>query len=350
MHIITSDFKKGFVKLRVTDPDDLWYLSHIIDPGDLVKSKTTRKIRIGDSENAKVTKKTLTLQMEAETVEFGENGNHLRINGRIREGPEDIPLDSYHAISIEEGSEFTLQKVSWLSYQKQKLTEASEKKYNYLICIFDREEALIALTQKQGYKVLVKIKGDVPKKTKTVEVKKDFQQEIIKAIDIYASRNKPESIILASPAFYKEDLMKKINSKELKEMIVLATCSDVSESSLDEVIKRPELATTLKNSRARQEKLLIDELLSEINKDNLAAYGWDEVEKAIEAGAVSKLLISDIYILETRRHGTYSIVDERMKQVDNLKGEIHIISGEFESGKRLNGLGGIAAILRYKLT
>jgi protein pelota len=38
-----------------------------------------------------------------------------------------------------------------------------------------------------------------------------------------------------------------------------------------------------------------------------------------------------------------------MKTVDNTKGDILIISSEHEAGKKLDGLGGIAAILRFKL-
>ena len=38
-----------------------------------------------------------------------------------------------------------------------------------------------------------------------------------------------------------------------------------------------------------------------------------------------------------------------MKIVDSTKGEILIISSENEAGKKLDGLGGIAAILRFKL-
>ena len=39
-----------------------------------------------------------------------------------------------------------------------------------------------------------------------------------------------------------------------------------------------------------------------------------------------------------------------MKIVDKTKGEIEIISSEHEGGKKLDGLGGIAAILRFKLS
>lgn len=345
MNIISSDFKKGFVKLRINDQDDLWYLSHLIDKGDLVKGKTTRKIKIGEGENAKSVKKTLILKIQAESVELTENS--LRVNGKIKEGPEDVPKDSYHAISLEEGSEFTLEKQKWLEYQKQKLREAGEKKYTYLICLFDREEVLFALTKKFGYDVLNKLTGDVPKKIKTVEVKTDFQQEIIKAVEAYNERYNPENIILASPAFYKEDLFKKISNSSLKKKIVLAACSDISERSLDEVMRKPELDKVLKHSRAREEQLLVEELLNEIRKNEKASYGWKEVKEAADAGAVAKLLLTDGFVRKKRIEGKFDEINECMKTVDSLKGEVHIVSSQNDSGKKLDGLGGIAAILRY---
>jgi protein pelota len=349
MNIIRSDFKKGIVKLKVTEPEDLWHLTHLIDPGDFVKGRTTRKIKIGDAENAKTAKKNYLVKIEAETIDFSTSGDVLRINGKIKEGPEEIPKDSYQAIALEEGTEFTLEKVNWLEYQKQKLKEAAEKKRNYLICIFDREDALFALTKKFGYEVILKLKGEVVKKAQVTEIKKDFQQEIIKLLETYNDRYAPENVILASPAFWKDEVFKKITSPELKKKVVLATGSDVSERSIDEVIKRPELDKVMKTSRTRQEKLLMDELLSEINKNALAVYSWEETKIAVEAGAVSKFLITDDFIQQKRSEGHYLELDELMKKVDAIKGEIFIISSKQESGKKLDGLGGVAAIIRYKL-
>ena len=349
MEIIKSDFKKGIVNLRVTTQDDLWYLSHLIEPGDFIKGKTTRKIKIGDSENAAVVRKPMTVKIEAETISLDETGSILRVNGKIKEGPHDAPLDSYQAISLDVGTEFLLEKFHWLSFQKQKLLEASQKKYNYLFCIMDREEALLALTEKSGYKILVKLLGDVPKKARKTEIAKNFYQEIIKSLDVYNARHNPEYIILASPAFYKEDLMKEIDSGELKRKIVLATSSDVSEAALHEVTKSPELARILQNNRAREEELLVEELLKQIKKDNLAAYGFKQVKEAILAGAVETLLVTDELIHQKKLAGEYPELDELMQQIDALKGEIHVLSTEFDGGRKLQGLGGIAAILRYKM-
>ena len=346
MQLITSDFKKGLIKLKVTDKDDLWYLSHLIDQGDIIRGKTTRKIKVGEGENAKSVKKTLTLSIEAETVELTETS--VRINGKVTEEIEDVPKGSYQSIALEEASEFSIEKPQWLSYQKQKVQEACEKRYDYLLCLFDREEVLFALTKKFGYEILTTLKGEVQKKAKIVEIKKDFQEEIIKTLGSYNERYKPSSIILASPAFYKEDLYQKIPQSDLKKKIVLATCSDISERSLDEVMRRPELAETLKHSRARREQILVEELLKEINKNDKAAYGWKDVEQAANSGSVLNLFLTDDFIQKKRLSGQFAEVDQCMKTIDSLQGEIHLISSESDAGKKLNGLGGIGAILRYK--
>lgn len=349
MHLIHSDFKKGTVKLRVTDSEDLWYLTHLIDSGDLLTGRTTRKIKLGDSENAKTVKKTFTVMIEAESIQLNETGTSVRVNGLIKSGPEEIPQGVYQAIELQEGEEFVLQKVHWLSYQKQKLQEATEKKYLYLLCLFDREEALFALTKKKGFKILVHLYGEAAKKRNIVEIKKDFYEEIIKVLETYDARYAPEAIILSSPAFYKEDLLKKITAPELKKKIALVTCSDISERSLDEVIKSPELEKTLQTSRARQEHLLVEELLQEISKNNLAVYGWKETKVASEAGAVRILIVTDAFIHKKKLAGEYQELDSILKYIDTLQGEVHILSSEQEAGRRVDGLGGMAALLRYKM-
>ena len=43
-------------------------------------------------------------------------------------------------------------------------------------------------------------------------------------------------------------------------------------------------------------------------------------------------------------------IDYIMRSVDNAKGDVVIVSSEHEAGKKLDGLGGIAGILRYKMS
>ncbi|MBI2666942.1 mRNA surveillance protein pelota [Candidatus Woesearchaeota archaeon] len=349
MQLIHQDLKKGKVKIKLTDPEDVWYLTSIIDPGDTITGTASRKIKIGADEHAKVTKKIFTVTLEAVEISPGSDEKSLRINGKVLHAPDFVPLGSYQAIELTMGDECVLEKTQWMSYQQQKLKEACEQRHAYLLCIFDREEAIFALTKTSGFEVLVKLQGDVTNKRTLTEVKKDFHQELISLIETYTQRYIPEKIILASPAFYKEILFQKINNVDLKKQIVLASCSDVSEAAFGEVMKRQELQTVLRESRIREEELLIDELLREINKEHLAVYGWKETQEAVFAGAVGKLLVTDNFVKKKRTEGAYAELDLILKSVDKLDGKIFLLSSNNNAGKKLDGIGGIAALLRYKI-
>jgi protein pelota len=105
----------------------------------------------------------------------------------------------------------------------------------------------------------------------------------------------------------------------------------------------------LQQDRISKEISLVEELLTEISKNNLAVYGLKDTENAVNAGAVKALLITDSLIQKSRENGKYGKIDNMMKITDSMKGSVNIISSEHEGGKKLNGLGGIGAVLRYKL-
>jgi protein pelota len=87
--------------------------------------------------------------------------------------------------------------------------------------------------------------------------------------------------------------------------------------------------------------------------DGRAWYGPREVEKATDQGAVGRgggvLLLSNALFraqdVATRRR--WVRLHDRVKEVEG--GEVRVLSSEHESGKRLDALGGIAAILTFPL-
>ncbi|MFH0868539.1 MAG: mRNA surveillance protein pelota [Candidatus Woesearchaeota archaeon] len=352
MKLIHSDFKKNIAKIKVENLDDLWYLNQIIEKNDFVKGKTLRKIKIGEEtqRKQKTVKKPVFLLIQVEKVEFSKTSNILRISGLVKEGPEDVPLDSHHTFNIEENSVISITKQKWLKFQIDKLKEASrEKQTKILICVHDREEAYFALMKKYGYQLLTTIKGNVAKKADIKKIESSFYREIISQLEEYDARYSLSKIIVASPAFWKEELMKEIKDEALKAKIILATCSSAGENAINEVLKRPETENALKQDRIAQEFKQVEELFAEISKNNLASYGLKETKNAAVAGAVKILLITDSLIQQTRTENKYEGIEETMKTVDTTKGDILIISSEHEAGKKLDGLGGIAAILRFKL-
>ena len=350
MKVIAKTLKKGEIKVLTENQDDLWYLSTIVEPGDLVKGKTIRKIKIGDSEQRKtqISKKPVFLVIEVEKTEYSPE--LLRVSGIIMQGPEDISKGSYHTFNIEINTTITLVKEKWYGYQLDKLKEATVTSIpNILIVVLDREEALFALSKRKGFEYLSSLKGDVAKKEERVSAKGGFYTEVIKKIEEYVKRHKIEYVVVASPAFWKEDLIKQIKDDDLKKKITPATCSSVDKNAINEVLKRPEVANVLRQDRSSKEIKLVDSILKEISKDGVSVYGFDEVKQAVEAGALKILLVTDKLIQDLREKEAYTALESIMKLAEQNKAEIHIINSENSGGKKLDGLGGIAGILRYKL-
>jgi len=352
MKVIHKNFKVGELKLQVSDMDDLWYLSHVIDSGDLVSGKTMRKVKVGSSENAKVVKKPVFLEIEVERVEFHKFSNSLRVSGVVRSGPEDVPRGSHHTLDVNEGTTIKIKKNRWLKFQIDRIEEACvQQGVGVLVCVIDRDTAGFALLKKYGYDYLGDVDGVVQKKDDEKRVESEFYPLVAKSLKDYVDRYSAEKVIVASPSFWKEDFMKVLKKKfpEVASSVVLATCNATGRSGVDEVLKRDEVKTVLAQDRAAKEMRFVEELLAEISKDNLAVYGFKETKAAVDAGAVKTLLVTDELIQDMRQKDKYAKLDEIMKSVEGANGSIHIISVDHDGGKKLKGLGGIGALLRYKL-
>jgi len=348
MKILRKDLKQGIVKLETQNNDDLWYLSQIISQNDLVKGKTERKVKFGGEHSTKTAKKTVTLTIEVERVEFHKYTNALRIMGKVAEETEDIPKGSYHTLNVDDNASLTITKQKWLSYQLDKLEESTKVRHDVIICIFDREEVMFVALKGYGYDILSEMKGEVQKKDDPSKISSTFYQDIISKLEEYDRRIHPTKIIVASPAFWKEYLKKHIEITKLKNKVYYASCSSVGKEAIEEILKRKEVITTIHDDRTLQEINLVDELLLSIKQEK-AAYGIAEVEKMADIGAIEKLLVSDGYIEKTQEKNNYFRVENILKRTDSIKGKVHIISSDHDGGKKLDGLGGIGAVLRYKI-
>lgn len=344
--------KKNVANIQIENLDDLWYLSQIIDQGDIVEGKTFRKIKIGISteRSSNIVKKPIYLKITVEKIEFSKTTNILRVSGPVLEGTEEVPKGSYHTFSLDQGTRFTLSKQEWLGYQIDKLNEsANTKPPKILICVLDREESYFAKLNRYGFEILLELKGSVSKKNDSHSFSGNFYDQVIKHLEEYDKRYNLERIILASPIFFKDDLMKRLSVDSLKKKIILATCSSVSRNAINEVLKRDETKQALKQERISKEIKLVDKLLNEISKEGLAEYSLNAISKIVDTGAIDTLLVTDNLIFKLRDENKFDKLEKIMKTADKLKAKLHIISSEHEGGKKLDGLGGIGAILRYKI-
>ncbi|HDN68340.1 MAG TPA: mRNA surveillance protein Pelota, partial [Methanomicrobia archaeon] len=134
--------------------------------------------------------------------------------------------------------------------------------------------------------------------------------------------------------------------------------SSVGTSGFLEVLKRGAVERLKSEERLTREVRLLDKLMQEISKEKggKAVYGKEEVWEALQFGAVETLLVSDEKLSAGEEEGEEAEeaeeerreVEKILKAVESGRGRVVVFSTEFEPGKRLNGLGGIAAVLRFR--
>jgi len=350
MKILTLDLRSGYAKLKIESPEDIWYLNQIIMPGDIVKGKTTRKIeKSGEDERSKTVKKvTLSLRLQVSKVEFVPESDSLRLLGTVIDDVEDIPKGSYHNIKVEVDSVINLEK-KFLNYQVRYLKDAENAKVeNVLICAVDRESATLALLKGHGFNVLASLEGEVEKKDKRNVKQGDFFTDLVKSFKLYDEKYSFDRIVIGCPGFWKDEISK-VLEKELSSKTVFINCSNGTEAGINEMLKLAELKKILKEERLRNEMEVVEELLAGISKDEAVVYGFGETAEAIVSGAVAKLLITNKLIKDSVEGNKFEELNRLMRLVEDTSGELHIINSEYEAGMKLDSLGSIAAILRYKI-
>jgi protein pelota len=127
--------------------------------------------------------------------------------------------------------------------------------------------------------------------------------------------------------------------------------SSAGDRGVHEVLKRGAVDDVQAETRIAREAELIDELTERMAQGVKASYGVEQVAEAAEFGAVEHLLVLDERLREERQgRGDWDVdVNEVIETVEQKGGEITVFSAEFAPGEQLKNLGGIAALLRYRL-
>jgi protein pelota len=344
MRILKKNLRddEGEIALLPESLDDLWHLQHLISRGDLVFALTHRKMpAIADKARPeKMERKTVRLGVKVEDIEFHMYSNWLRLHGIIKSG---MDVGAYHTLNIEVGTDLSILKYHWRPDLLARIDEAVAESLRprVIIALVEEGEATIGVLRQFGVQMAAEIRQGSGKGSGE-DTRAGFMRDVAQAIDTTAKEG--AEVILAGPGFTKEDLKKLIDSSlpDLAKRIAMDDTSSIGRSGFQEVLRRGAVKSVLESSRIAREAKLIEDLFREIATDGKAAYGIKEVETAKNYGAIEKLLVLD----ELARRGK---VDEIMREVADARGKVVIFSSEFEPGDRLRSLGGVAAILRFKI-
>ncbi len=350
MKIISSDYKKGFVKLLITSNEDLWELYKIINPKDLVVSKTTRLVKKEDSKEGK--RKPMTLKIMVEKTAW--TGNELRVLGVIVEGPEDVPKGAHHSITLTLGSQLKLIKERWNPYERSVINRSTKTEEKaIIITLLDSKDNHHAVLKGLKIKHISSESSRLPRKDMPnydLELRKFYDKTINQSINLM-NAYKAEAIIFAGPGFAPEEIKKRMEEThpELLKKCYFTKASSVSKPGVNELIKGGFIKKIRKESRIAKETELLKEFFLRLRKEKLISYGFKDVKYALENGAGNVLLLSEELIREYKLRKEFKKIEDLLYIAEQNKTKIEFISNSHELGKQFHKIGGIALLLRYEV-
>ena len=269
----------------------------------------------------------------------------------------------------------------------------------YGLIVADKNSAAIGYLQGNSVKTAFTLESNVPGKTRAggqsaqrfarlrKQMLKSFLQEIAdKAKSAFMDKARDGDllgIIIGGPGFVKDKLVDDgyIHQELEDEIVAVESLNYSGEEALEELVSKAEDA--IEDSQVIREKNLVNEFFTNLKEENgKSEYGVEPVKKALKMGAVDTLLISedaDMYeatykcpnghekqIFEQEARISDSVeCDECNEQMDieeisdlidafgekaeEMSSELEIISDGHEEGQRLLNMGGVAAILRYRI-
>ena len=360
----------GSVTLYPEEPEDMWHAYNLIMQGDHLTASAIRKL-VTESSTGSVsaTRVHTTLTICVEKIDFDPPSATLHLNGRVVRENKYVKMGQYHTLDLELNRNFTVTKNydGWDSVAMQVVKDACDPAEKAEIGAVVMHEGLANICLVTEFMTVLRQRIDVsiPRKRRgdTTNAREKGTEKFYDAVYQAILRHLPvenlQVILLASPGFIAEGLKNYImtTATRTSEAVVLKSrskfvvthCSSGHLHALNELLKSPALQTKISSTRFIKESRAMDAFYDMITADeNRAWYGVKVVEKAVEKCAVQTLLVSNTLfrsqkIAERRRY---------VSMVDTVKehgGEVLVLSSVHESGIRLDGLGGVAAILTFPL-
>jgi peptide chain release factor subunit 1 len=290
-------------------------------------------------------------------------------------------------------------------FHTEHLQELLREKETYGILLIDSSAAALATLQGRRLEIVREVTSGVPGKTRAggqsarryERLREMRLQEYFRRVGGHANETflpieNFKGLILAGPGPTKYDFEKGdyLNYMLKEKVIDVIDTAYVDEQGVKEVVgKAPEI---MRKIRYIEEKQLMQQFLYEIGHDTgKVTYGEEEVRRALEAGVVRTLLLSeglDITRVKVKCNAcsyeeqhtmksqmltsfeqslsgkpcpkckapalgiaeTQDLIENFAQLAEYANTDVEIISGETEEGQMLkNSFGGIAAILRFRL-
>ena len=223
------------------------------------------------------------------------------------------------------------------------------------LLVMDRKEATIGMLEGKRIETLQKMTSGIPSKVRaggqssqrfhriTEGLTKEFYKRIAEEMKkIFFDMPKLQGILIGGPIPTKDEFLdgNYLTSQLNKKVIGRIDIGDSDESGLKELVEKSR--DILANQEIVYEKKLLEKFFEGLGKTpDLVAYKEDKIRKALESGAVAILILS--------KSTDKKIAKELKEKAESIGSEIEIVSEETEEGIQFKNLGGMGAMLRFRI-
>ncbi|MCJ1371146.1 Translation factor pelota [Loxospora ochrophaea] len=372
----------GSITLYPEDPEDMWHAYNLLSPGDQLRASALRRVTTTSATGStSSTRVHTTLLITISSTDFDTQASTLHVSGRIAQETTHAKLGQYHTLDLELRRNFTVIKEEWDSVARGVVTEACDpalagKDGGGVAWAVVMSEGVANICVLSSGRTVLKqrVEVSVPRKRKAgndhdkgiERFYRTTMETLLRQVgpDLSEGRGGGPPVLLASPGFVAQGFLafmmaeaartgdKSVLGARGNFLVTHASSGHVH--ALNEVLRSTEVVSRLKDTAFAKETRYMDEFMTLLRRDDGRAwYGPREVEDAVEKGAVGRgggvLLISNALFRAQDvavRKRWVRLVD-RVREVEG--GEVRVLSSEHESGRRLDALGGVAAILTFPL-
>ena len=351
--------KRGpdFIKFRISSEDDLWTTAKLCNKGRKIgmlgerRDQTTAGEEGGRAKSA--VRKKIWIELIIEHTEFQTFSDTLRVHGIINEAAFDKGSHHTHVVQIGDEIKLSIDGV-WPTEDIQLINSAKKHSSSSKVAIIVAELDEIIL-----YEVTMHGLRDIAtftmrgggKYTGNSEsssgIQKGFMKKVTSDINIQLNKNIP--IIICGPGMARERLQEMFDSIDSGRTIRNIATSMGGRASANEILKEGLALDLLKDHSIIKEIEYLEDAFTRIAKQGAVAYGKNQLNQAMEEGAIEKLLI----LAELLRDENSKINDENWskwcKKLEICGGEMIQCSSDHDYGMQLESMGGAIALLRYIL-
>ena len=354
--IIGKNLRQGFVKVVPSSDDDLWHLYNVIYKGDEVYAYSSRNIK-SDKEYSRPKsgeRVSAFMGVKVESVGWDKFLGKLRVHGIIIHAPDIMPTGAHHTLNIALNQPVTIVKKEWPKHLLDRLNRASRTEKPLIILAIDDEGFALAETKQYGVDIKLEERMKLPGKheadQRSAAIKSYFKRAVNSLNQLWSQGHNP--IVIVGVDYIKNDFVKFLSDEAAdmaKSVVDIKSVNNGGVSGIYEALRSGALLRAAKQMRIVAETEVMEEVMKRLGKgEATVTYGLEAVENAVQMGAVETLVVADTMIRESGEEQRLHL-EKLMREVEQRRGSITVVSTEHEAGAKLLALSGIAALLRFPI-